>query len=130
MIRRFGEDLERDGNSQTLGFALEPFIQYVCPKCGSEGMYKWHFLGELRHPDCGWSWYAAVGTYIQRQLGSVFRAGLHTGGGMMDELEKKGESGGCLYAIVGFLFGSLFRLVFALLMIPVQAVVSLMQAKP
>ena len=124
------EQLGSDGH-QTFSIALEKFLDDVCPKCDAKGLFKFHFMGQLKHrPGCEWSWYVGPGTYAAAQMSGVFRAGAEMGGGMMADAEKKQESGGCIYAIFGFIFGALFRLVFAVLMIPVQAVVSLTQRKP
>jgi hypothetical protein len=115
----------------TLSYALAKFMDAKCPKCNVAGAYKFHFMGNLKHnPGCGWSWYVSPGTYSATQLGKVFHAGISAGGEMMSEAEKKGERGGCLYAVFGFIFVSIFRLIFAVLMIPIQTVVSLAQRKP
>ena len=54
--------------------------------------------------------------------------------GYHDVDKETGKQGGCLGAIGGFvggmLVGIIFRLPFALLMIPIQAFVSLSQNKP
>ena len=132
-IESFKQRLMKDGPKHvgTLSYALEKFADSKCPQCKVMGAYKFHFMGNLKHnPGCGWSWYVNPGTYSATQLGKVFHAGMSAGGGMMNEAEKKGDRGGCIYAIFGFIFGSLFRLVFAILMIPIQAIFSLTQRKP
>lgn len=129
-IEEFKKRLEEEGNLYTLKYALEKFIDEACPKCGRTGAFKWHFLGKLNHPDCGWNWYADPGTYIVQQLKGVFRTGAEIGGEMIADSEKKGERGGCLEMIFGFILGVCFRLPFALLMMPIQAIVSLSQKNP
>lgn len=126
----FRQRLEREGNIQTLAFAMEKFISETCPRCGLTGEYKYHFFGRLRHPNCQWSWYVGPGTYIVVQLKGVFRTGMEAGAGMKEEYDKKGERGGWVGAIFGFIFGAIFRLIFAAIMVPIQAVVSLTQSKP
>lgn len=128
-IEDFREKLKQEDNLGTLAFALEKFVGTACPKCNEPGSFKWHFLGKLIHPDCGWSWYVGPGKYIVKQLKAVFVAGVGAGAGMT-EPDKRGESGGFIGAIFGFFMGVAFRLPFALLMIPIQAIVSLVQKKP
>ena len=124
----FRQRLTQEGNPKSLAYALGDFIPGACTKCNASGMFKWHFLGKLTHPSCSKSWYVPPGTYIGRQLGAVFRTGGELAGGAISDAEKKGEKG---YAegIFSFLIGATFRLVFAVLMIPIQAVVSLSQKK-
>lgn len=129
-IEEFKKRLEEEGNVKTLSYALEKFVSDICPNCNVPGAFKWHFLGKLTHPACGWSWYAAPGTYIGAQFKGVFRTGMEIGGDMLADSERKGEKGGCLGAIFGFIMGVCFRLPFALLMMPIQAIVSLCQKKP
>ena len=129
-IEEFKRRLEEENSVKTLSYALEKFVTGVCPKCGGAGAFKWHFLGKLRHPNCGWSWYVSPGTYIGAQLKGIFRTGMEIGGDVLADSEGKGESGGCLGAVFGFIMGVCFRLPFALLMMPIQAIVSLCQKKP
>lgn len=49
---------------------------------------------------------------------------------MNDESDRKGERGGWISAVVGFLMAAVFRLALAVVLIPIQAIVSLSQAKP
>lgn len=128
MLEKYRQRLTQEGNPKTLGYALESFVPGACPKCNASGMFKWHFLGKLTHPPCGKSWYVPPGTYIGRQLGAVFRTGGEMAGKAISDAEKKGEKG---YAegIFSFIMGAVFRFVFAILMIPIQAVVSLSQKR-
>lgn len=132
IINKFRSQLEREDNLGTLSHALAKFMDAACPNCGSTGAYKYHFFGKLKHPPCGWSWYIDPGKYFVAQLKAVFRTGAGLGGEAMAEADKKGESqaSGCLTALFGFMIGACFRLPFALLMIPIQAIVSLSQRKP
>lgn len=125
----FKNKLEQENNKVAFEVGLEKFLQGSCPNCNTPGAYKWHFMGKLKHPDCGWTWYLGPGKYVAEQLKAVFRAGFGLGSDM-HEPDKKGEGGGCLGAIFGFILGFFVRLPFALLMIPIQAVVSLTQQKP
>jgi hypothetical protein len=127
-LEYFVERLNAEGNLQTLSFALEKFRDQTCPNCNAGGAYKWHFMGKHNHPDCGFSWYISPGAYTAEQFKGVFRSGVSAA---VYENDQKGDkSGGCLYAILSFMFVSLFRLVFAILMIPIQAIFSLTQSKP
>jgi hypothetical protein len=50
---------------------------------------------------------------------------------MKDDADRKGDrSGGIVNAIFGFLFVAVFRAALAVVLIPLQAVVSLAQSKP
>jgi hypothetical protein len=127
-IEAFRQRLTQEGTLNSLVYALEDFIPGACPKCNASGTFKWHFLGKLTHPRCSESWYVPPGTYSVRQLKAVFRTGRNMGGELSLEAGKKGEKG---YAeiIIGFLVGAAFRLPFAILMMPIQTVVSLTQKK-
>lgn len=128
-LQNFERDLSEEGNSLTFSVGLKEFIMTSCVKCNAPGAFKWHFLGKLRHPDCGWTWYVSPGSYLAGQFRGAFRAGLEAGGDAGADAEKKGKKG---YAetIFTFLFVSFFRLAFGLLMTPVQVIVSLAQSKP
>lgn len=128
VIDTFRNKLKEEGNSGILLLAIEKFVKEACPKCGTSGFYKHHFLGKLTHPDCGCSWYMSPGTYIGTQLKSVFRAGRDIGGDMAMDAEKKGEKG-IFEMLFGFIMGAAFRLPFAVIMIPIQSIVSLSQKK-
>lgn len=123
----FMKRLEAEGNAYSLKFALEKFLLTECPKCKASGAFKWHFLGKLSHPDCGRSWFVGPCEYIVAQLKAVFRTGGEIAGSAISDAEKKGESG-FAGMIFGFLMGVMIRLPFAILMIPIQAVVSLCQS--
>lgn len=130
VLEEFRNKLEAEGNQHTLLFGLKKFVSDFCPKCGANGAFKFHFLGKLKHPDCGFSWYVDPGSYIGKQLKAVVSSGVEASFEMGDSTERRGEKAGCLTAIFGFLCGVSIRLPFALLMIPIQAVVSLTQQKP
>jgi hypothetical protein len=129
ILNKLGMKLEQEGNLAFLNIAMEKFREDSCPKCGVDGAFKWHFLGRLKHPDCGWAWYVGPGTYIGKQLKAVLLTGMGIGGQVTEDAEKKGERG-CLGAIFGFILGIIIRLPFALLMIPIQAIISIAQRKP
>lgn len=122
------QELEKEGNLQTVGFGLEEFLETACQSCGASGHFRWHFLGRMSHPGCGWSWYADPGTYIVEQFRRSFRAGMEVGADAASD--SRGGASGCLGGLFGFLIGSITRLTFAVFLLPVQAVVSLTQAKP
>jgi hypothetical protein len=129
-IQEFSERLNAEGNLSTLSYALEKFRSDRCPNCNAEGAFKWHFMGQHKHPSCGHSWYTAPGTYSAEQLKAVFRSGASAGASISSEADKKNDkAGGCMGAIFGFFFVAIFRLFFAVIMIPIQAIVSLTQSK-
>jgi hypothetical protein len=129
-FEEFKSDLEAEDNLQTLSFAVEKFIQASCPKCNTEGLFKFHFLGKLNHPQCGQSWYVSPGTYMLKQLGSVFKSGMNIAAETSIDAEKKGEKQGFFATAFMFIIGFVFRLAVALVLIPIQIVVSLLQSKP
>lgn len=128
-IEEFRHKLEREGNVNTFSLALEKFTEGSCPNCSATGAFKWHFLGNLRHPNCGYAWYVEPGSYIGAQLRGVVHTGMSAGAGMSDQ-EKESKAAGCMAGLLGFMFGAIFRLVFAVVMIPIQAIFSLTQKKP
>jgi hypothetical protein len=120
--------LLQDGNLQTFRFAFEDFEPAECPACGASGAFRFHFLGRLVHPDCATTWYVKPGTYASAQLKRAFRAGASAAGGMADQAETKG--GATAAGVFGFIVGALFRSAVALVLIPIQALVSLNQKRP
>lgn len=130
-LARFKQELEREGNLSMLLACLDQyhFVSETCVKCHGTGVFKWGFLGKLAHPDCGWAWYVTPGMYIQEQLKEVFRSGFGAAGDARKDAKKKGESG-IIVMILSFVFGVFFRLVFAIIGIPIQIIVSLTQKKP
>ncbi len=129
VLAEFERRLHEEGNVQTFSFALERFLPADCPHCHASGMYKFHFLGRLKHADCGKEWYLAPRAYAVAQLQSALRAGASAGGGIMSEAERKGEKGGTLGGIAGFLVVGALRLVLAVALIPIQALVFRSQAR-
>jgi len=131
MIDSFHQKLTQVGDASYLKYALEDFVVETCPKCSASGNFKFHFWGKLNHnPGCNCSWYVSPGKYVSTQLAKTFRTGRDIGGDMALDSEKKGESGGFVSLIFGFLFGAAFRLSFAAVMIPIQTIVSVIQKKP
>jgi hypothetical protein len=52
---------------------LNPFddkvaIKTVCPNCGALDWFEWKFLGRLRDPVCGHTWYVGSGAYAVMQV--------------------------------------------------------------
>jgi hypothetical protein len=105
-------------------------IRAVCPHCGALDWFEWKFLGHLHDPVCGQSWYAGSGTYAMMQIRAAFSFGhkyaKHTTSG------ASGEGAWLAKAIfwpVNLLLGLGVRLEFGILMIPIQALAGLFQAK-
>jgi hypothetical protein len=130
-IEEFSGELNAEGKISTLSFALEKHRSAVCPKCSAAGAFKWHFMGKHMHPECGFSWYISPGAYAADQFKGVFRSGMSAGASMSAEADKKGDkAGGYVGAIFGFFIVAVYRLVFGVVMIPIQAIFSLTQGKP
>jgi hypothetical protein len=130
VVRRYSELLKASGNTVAIVVGLRDFADSRCPTCAADGQYKIHFLGRLKHPECGTEWYMGPGSYMGFQLASVFHTGIRAGGGMKEDSDRKGERGGWIGGIVGFMMAAVFRLALAVVLIPIQAVVSLSQGKP
>jgi hypothetical protein len=105
-------------------------IRAVCPNCGALDWFEWKFLGHLKDPVCGHSWYAGSVTYTLMQIRAAFSFGRkyakHT---------TSGTSGVALWPVKAFfwfvylLLGLGVRLEFGILMIPIQALAGLGQTK-
>lgn len=109
-IADFQKRLTKEGNQDSLQYALEKYEPSLCPKCKADGAYKWHFLGKHTYSACNVSWYVDPGTYIVRSIKDIFRTGAEAGGEMGFTQNKKGESGGFIGFIFGFIFfGLLFE---------------------
>ena len=108
------------------------FVDAECLKCSDAGFFRWHFLGKLTHPECWTSSYVGPGYYLKRQIRATFASGVDAAAGMVQP-DKNGETPGffgkVFLGLWGFTFGFVFRLVGTLLMLPVQAGVSLLQGK-
>jgi len=126
-LEEFRRKLTAEGNPGVIPFGLqdENFIDDVCPKCAASGIYKTGFLGRLHHPECGLIWFMAPGRYALSQLGSIFRVGMEISADDAADSERKGEKQGCITAVFLFVFGAVFRLLAAIVLIPIQLVVSL-----
>lgn len=131
VLEDFHERLEREDNLIVFSVGLEEFIMETCANCNTAGAYKWHFMGKLTHPDCGWFWYVNPGEYAKKQLGASFRAGMNIAAEAYSDAERKGEKGtGCVGAIFSFFIGLSFRLPFAIAMSLIQPIAYFTQKKP
>ncbi len=105
-------------------------VRLLCPKCGQMDWFEWKFLGKLSDPVCGHSWYVGPGQYTLRQIRATFGA-MAKGVRYMNK-DVHGE-GAWIAKILGVfggaVIGFVFRLPFALIMIPIQAAVSWSQAR-
>ena len=130
IVGSFVQRLNAAGKHVAVSIGLHNFNGTQCPRCGASGHFKIHFLGALNHTKCGCKWYMAPGSYIGFQLSSVFHTGIRAGGGMKDDSDRKGERGGWVAGVLGFTMAAVFRLALAVVLIPIQAIVSLSQSKP
>jgi hypothetical protein len=60
----------------------------------------------------------------------VVHTGIRAGGSIKDDSDRKGERGGWVAGVLGFTMAAVFRLALAVVLIPIQAIVSLSQSKP
>ena len=117
-------------NAELNPFDDEIAVRTWCPNCGDTDWFEWKFLGKLTDPICGYTWYAGSGMYTMRQIRAIF--------GMAKKMVKylsHGASGEgawiarVLGGFVGVVVGIAFRLPFAMIMIPIQAIVRLSTQK-
>ena len=130
VVVHYREQLSKRRKHAAIVVGLHDFTETRCPKCTAIGFYKIHFLGQLKHPQCGRGWYMGVGGYIGFQLASVFHSGIRAGGSMKEDSDRKGQGGGWTAGIVGFFMVAVLRAALAAILIPIQAVLSLSQTKP
>ena len=124
----FRDTLAAEGNTDTYNYGLEGFSSETCPNCGATGEFKPGFLGRLKHPDCGLTWYMPTGRYAICQLKSCARVGVDIAVEGDADARKKGEKQGCIAAAASFVFGAILRFLVAIVLIPIQLVVSLISA--
>lgn len=117
----FKTRLEEENNSKTISFALENFVEATCPKCGAYGFYKSKAFGKLTHSACNISWYMSPGKYILHQIGWLLKSG--------SSPNKESEGRDIFAKIFGFLIPFIFRFPFAVLSIPIQIILSLVNSK-
>jgi hypothetical protein len=114
---------------------LNPFdgkvaIKTICPNCGALDWFEWKFLGKLKDPICGYSWYAGSGTYALMQVRAAFGAGSRFTKYLTSGISGEGAwIAKALGWFIGTLLGIAIRLEFGLLMIPIQAAGALFQSK-
>lgn len=121
--------LETERNTTWMSICRAKWIGSVCPQCGAQGDYRSRFLGKLRHPGCGCSWYMSPGRYLLHQMKLAFNAGGGAATSAASDAERRG-GGGTGAGIVAFILGGLARMVIGLCLVPIQAVVSLSQRGP
>ena len=121
--------LSAEGSHAEIVVGLSDFVGHTCPNCKDEGQFKVHFLGRLEHPACHWAGYMGTGSYIAFQITKILHSGIRAGGSMKEDSDKKGEGGGWIYAIFGFLVVGMFRAALAVVLIPPHTIVALCQPK-
>jgi hypothetical protein len=126
----FVSRLKAAGKHAAVVVGLSKFTRQTCPKCGEQGQFKIQFLGHLEHPPCGHQWYVGPGSYIGFQFEQIFHTGIRPGGAIKEDADRKDDrAGGWIQGILVFLCVAVFRAVLAVALIPIQAIVSLNQAK-
>ncbi|GEM_PF-6523950 len=129
-VENYKKQLEAEGNLKTFRYAFNKFIDEECPNCGVKGRFRYRIFGLLKHPQCSYSWYMKPSKYIILQLEKSFNAGESFAADLAYLAEKKGEKSSCLELIFSFIIGTLFRLVFAIISIPIQIILYLTNNKP
>lgn len=130
--KEFWERLRAAGASPAVYMiGLHSFFETSCPMCGEGGHFKGHFLGRLGHPACGSTWYVRPLSYMGKQATAVYHSGLRAGGSVKGEASRKGDRvGGWIQGFLAFYFAAVLRAMLAVVLIPIQATVSLAQQKP
>jgi len=114
---------------------LNPFddkvaVRIHCPNCGALDWFEWRFLGKLTDTVCGHTWYVGSGFYTAMQIRAIFQTSAR-----FAKHGTKGASGEGAWigkiigGFVSLVFGFCIRLEAAIIMIPIQALAGLCQAK-
>ena len=130
MVDYYVAALNAQGSQVTVVIGLHNFTGHTCPKCGEQGQFKIRFLGRLEHPDpeCRWTGYMGIGSYIGFQITQVFHIGIRVGGSMKEDSDNKGDrSGGWINGLLVFLFVGICRALMAVALIPLHTIVALCQ---
>ena len=123
-IETFKEKLSKESGRKglkTLSTALKDFANEQCPNCGVAGSYKWHFLGKLHHPDCGFFWYVRHKTYVKHWIKATLKAGVEMGGA---------TRGGCLDALYNLFLTIVIGIPLVIVIVPIRVIVSIKQGRP
>jgi hypothetical protein len=92
--------------------------------------FEWKFLGRVTDPVCGHSWYVGSGTYTLMQLRAGFAAGHRFAKYLTSGVSGEGAwIAKAMGWFMGVILGLAIRLEFGVLMIPIQALAGLFQAK-
>ena len=103
-------------------------IRTHCPKCGDVDWFEWKFLGRLTDPICGHTWFASSGMYIFQQFRATIAAGSKYAKYLTANVRGEGAVLGKVAGwFMGITLGAAFRLTFAVFLIPIQALVGLVQ---
>ena len=131
IVSYYRDRLFANGHQVAFVIGLSDFTEHLCPQCGAQGQFKIHFLGRLNHPRaCGWEGYMKTGSYIGHQLAQVFHTGIRAGGAMHNDAKKKPNSNGAwIYGVLGFLFVAMFRIMVAVVLIPLHCIAALFQPR-
>lgn len=132
-VNDFKERLEKEDHLSTFSYHIGKFKSTICPKCAAAGFFKWNFLGKFKHTGCGYEWYSDTGTYAKKQMLDVLAFWSEMVFSPFADpknsfMEKIGIA--CLMAMLSIFVVVMFRLPLALVMIIIQAIVSLTQKKP
>ena len=111
--------LVEENNLKTISVVLENFAEADCPKCGAYGFFKAKTFGKLNHDECAHTWYLSSGKYIMHQIKWLVNSG--------NSLNKQNDD--VFAKIFGFLIPFSFRFPFAVLSIPIQMVISIINNK-
>lgn len=98
------------------------YKKYKCPKCGTTGFFKVHFLGKLLHQDCGWTGYMDSGQYFLYQLKSAYISGFEF---IMIFQDEKKDGPGLIGFLISLLWGLFVRLPIGILLLIINIILVL-----
>jgi hypothetical protein len=116
--------LAEEGSDTWLHICRAKWVGAACPRCNATGEFRSRFMGRLKHPGCGHTWYLNPGRYLLHQMKLAFHAGAGAGTSASSDAERRG-GGGTGAGIVGFIIGGLARLALGICLVPIQAIVFL-----
>lgn len=124
-VQYFVERLNSAKRHGTVILGLAGFTKQTCLKCGESGQFKIRLLGRIEHASCGQTWYIGPLTYTRFQFLQVLQAGVLVVGIAREDADREGDrTGGWVNGVFAFFLVTAFRAVLAVVLIPIQAIVS------
>lgn len=87
-----------------------------CPACGTQGWFRWHLWGQMRHAPCAMTWYAPPLQYLAHSWKAAWRSGAMAGADIASDGGKEERGGSTLAFLVWAFFIGYFSLGFRVLL--------------